>query len=465
MKDDKRMGLVAGYLTGDALGAPFHAVKAGHIQQLAGGRIDGYLANPILFPEKPARNHLPGLHAVTGQEFLAVLAGAADDGTGRSPLARAAAHLLDLAGEDDMGGGNAGVLRAPGKPLRRALERWRTEYLWELADYLARDTDGEGASPCARALACSLTEGATPLDATRLTHVRETSLVAAVVVARAGELLLADDDPKKTDAGAILEDLIETARAAEDELREGVQGEIWRDLGWGNPVCRFSECLSPLASLLKTGDDTLAEKTLVRQAVEFAPQRPVSHLQHGFAPVLVPWVLYRALGPLGPSHAVEDAINRGGEAPLAAGLIGGLTGARHGFDRLPDDWIEGCLAMEWAGALARNPSTAAVQGWIEAERSWTGREHALRRPLQEEIDRNRHDRLPAKKTKKEPAIIEDSQSLPFAPPPQVWLEQKGDELAPWEKKRLKSERARKRIDWKEDRRRAAKNKRGGEDSE
>ncbi len=463
MSDDKKIGLVAGFLAGDALGAPFYAVKAAHIQQLVGGWVDDYLADPILFPDKPNKNVLPGLHSIHGQEFLAVLAARNDQDTGQHPIARAAMLLRELAGDDfDNPHPALGALRAPGKPLRRALHCWSTEYPWEPEDHFALTETSEGASTAARALATVISETEfDPIGLARLTHLKEPALMAAWTIAWVARRLIEIENPKKIDADELLSELIADARTIEDALRDGPVGEHWRETGLGYPPARFSECLSPLASLLHTGDDALAEKTLVAQAREFAPLHSVAHTQHGFAPVLVPWVLYRALGPMAPAHAVEDAVNRGGEASLAAGLIGGLIGARYGFEHLPESWMAGCLAWDIARRLTLQPNAATEDDWLAAERGWTAREEELRAPLRKAVDAEKAAMVQSAKKKKKTAEKNAKASiqntpqgeLPFAPPPQVWLEEKGNELAPWEKQRLKSERGRKRIEWKEERRR------------
>jgi ADP-ribosylglycohydrolase len=451
---DKALGLVAGLLVGDALGAPFQAVKAGHIQQLLGGRAEGYLREAVLFPDRPEKNRLPGLHSVLGQEFLAVLAGAEDDGSGRSVLARTAGHLVELAGDEEAGASTLGALRTPGRPLRRAVARWKAEYPWETADHFARDEGSEGASCAVRALAAAVVPGVEAVEAARLTHLREAPLAAAWVVAEAARLLLAQEDAKRLDGAAIARHLVEGCRAVEDALREGEVGEQWRTLQWGTPVRRFSACLEPLASLLRAGDDGLAERTVLHEAAAHAPTREVTHVQHGFAPALVPWVLYRALGGLSPASALEDVLNRGGECALATGLLGALMGARYGVEHLPAEWIAGCRALPGLRARGLAPSVAGIEAWLAEERAWTAAEERMREPLRREAEKRRAAESARKKPerKAEPPTLHDQGSLPFAPPPQVWLEQREVDLAPWEKRRLKAERGRKRIDWKETRR-------------
>ncbi|MBX3728612.1 MAG: ADP-ribosylglycohydrolase family protein [Candidatus Sumerlaeia bacterium] len=451
---DKAFGLVAGLLVGDALGAPFQAVKAGHIQQLLGGRAEGFAREAVLFPERPEKNRLPGLHTVLGQEFLAVLAGASDDGSGRSPLARAAAQLAELAGDEEAGPSTQGAMRAPGRPLRRAVARWKAEYPWETADHFAPDEDSEGASCAVRALAAAVVPGVDAVEAARLTHLREAPLAAAWTISEAARLLLALDNPKRPDAAGIARHLVEGCRAIEDALREGEAGERWRVLQWGTPVTRFSACLEPLASLVREGDDALAERTVLHQAAAHAPTREVAHVQHGFAPALVPWVLYRALGSLSPASAIEDVLNRGGECALATGLVGALMGARYGAEHLPPEWLAGCRALGTVKARGLSPSAAAIDAWLGEERAWTAEEERLREPLRREAEKRRAAEPARKKPERnaDPPTLHDQGSLPFAPPPQVWLEQREVDLAPWEKRRLKAERGRKRIDWKETRR-------------
>ncbi len=447
----RHQGLLAGVLVGSALGAPFAHVKGAHIAQLLdGNRAEGYLANPVIFPDRPDKNTLPGLHAIHAQEFLAMIAAAHDDESGRMPLARAAAHLRELAGEDTE---STGALRHPGRPLKRTLARWAEAFPWDVEDHFASSEPSEGAGPAVRAIACVLLD-APPLDIARLTHTRETPLVAAVIIARLAELFLQVNNPKKIDAPGILEDLIARARTAEDELREGPVRELWRDACWGMPRARLSTALECIASLLRTDDDALAQKTLVAQSQDFAPEQAVASVHHGFAPVMIPWIVYKSLGNAAPANLMEETLNDGGETPLSTALIGGLCGARWGIENIPEEWLEGCLTWPAARHMLTKPDEAAVEQWLATERRLTAREDEMRAPLREALRKREAEdgKAPKKKKKPEPAPEFPTDKLPFAPPPHVWLEQKGEELAPWEKKRLKAERGKKRIDWKETRR-------------
>ncbi|MDX1971739.1 MAG: ADP-ribosylglycohydrolase family protein [Candidatus Sumerlaeia bacterium] len=475
-RESKLRALFLGVLVGDALGAPLNGLKAGHIGQLVpGGWYDEYLQpeTAVLQPEKPNRNHLPGLHSALGTAFLAFCGCRTDAVTTQHASARAAKALVDLAANTVPHAEDfphlTGHLRKPGKPLREALERWGADFPWEPAEHLAQEQSSEGAFPCVPALAvllnADLTDTLTPIPdfdvapavaVARFTHLRESSLVAAAVIVEAARLLLDCPDGKRLDAKATARALHAYARATEDRLRKGELPNRWSELGWGFPVQRFSECLSPLVSLLDVEDLGLVEKTLVKQAAEFQPDRPVTHLQHGFAPILIPWVLLKVLGPDSHSAAVEDVLNRGGETSLAAALVSGLLGARYGMEHLREEWLAGLRIRREAEALLDSPGEAAEEAWSAAEVQLTTREEAFRKPLYERAKRDAPEALKPKKEKKPEPKLEPNRptdKLPFAPPPQLWLGTEAEaELAPWEKQRLKAERGRKRIDWKEQRR-------------
>ncbi len=451
---DKRLGLLAGFLCGDALGRPFNGLKGGHIQQLAGGDVEDFPADPVLFPKEPERNCLAGVHSVLGQEFLAMVASIHPDETGRDAMAMWATFVKDLHGADDPSGTVASSLRRPGHPLSRALERWARDYPWEAKDHFALEEASEGASCCARAIAAALADDPGGYEAARLTHLKEAPLAGAFVVWRTARSLLETEDAKKIDVRSFVGELQQETRTFEDSLRTRETADLWTTIGFGRPVARLSDALPVLPSLIESGDDVLAERTLLNQAREFGPDRAVTHAQHGFAAAMVPWTLYRALGPASTPIAMMDAVNRGGRTSLAAALIGGLAGARHGIDSVPPEWLEGLRIWPRAKALLENPSEPTVEAWLAAERALGADEEKFRAPLREKARKARLEAGPERKKPKKPApeTAEDRGELPFAPSPQAWLEEKGNELAPWEKQRLKAERGRKRIEWKEDRR-------------
>ncbi len=46
-------------------------------------------------------------------------------------------------------------------------------------------------------------------------------------------------------------------------------------------------------------------------------------------------------------EAFRDILLRGGDTDTNACIIGGLIGAAHGFESIPDDWVEKVLSFEF----------------------------------------------------------------------------------------------------------------------
>jgi ADP-ribosylglycohydrolase len=456
--------IIRAALVGDALGAPFNGLKHGHIQQLAGGQVEGFLTDPLLQPDRPERNRLPGLHGSIGQRLIGALAFGAPDDLGRDPVARVGTRLQELAGEGEDEGYRLGSIREPGRPLRRAIMRWRAEYPWEAADFLAKAEVSEGISAAVMgiaAVACAPADpAATAVQLARLTHFRSTGVMPAVAVALLLESLLAHKPGEKIDAQGLVHDLIprlhEHEKAYEDQ-----HAREWRELGWGRPRAHLSKALEPLPSLLREENDDLAIRTIVATAEESAPEFKVTHPQHGFAAAAIPWAFYRALGPLAPVRSLEDIINRGGETSAIAAIVAALSVARHGAGSLPDEWYAAALAAPMVDQLIPAVSSDAFDQWVAAEARWTAGEEELREPLRDAIRRQKAveaDRARRKPPKKSSSVPQED--APFAPPPHLWLKP-GEEEDPKKKKILKEQRARRRIDWKEERK--DKRKQGPED--
>lgn len=463
---DRAQAVLQAALVGDALGAPFNGLKSGHIQQLIGNRAEGFLKNPKIQPGRPERNVLPGLHCSQGQRLLASLAALAPDSAGREPAARVGALLTDLAGDAEEAHGRLGALRQPGRPLRRAAIRWRTDYPWAEDDYFAttEESEGIGAALVGLVPACaeSPDSAALAVSLARLTHFKSLPVIAAVAVARLIELLRESGGGKKIDAQGIVRALLESVKVAE-EAYDKAHARTWRELGWGRTSTHLSEALGALPSLLREGDDLLAERTLVNTAAQVSSRFPVTHPQHGYVLTSLPWAFYRALGPLPGGIAVEDVLNRGGETSAVAALVAALSVARHGTATLPDEWWAGTLAIGEVPALFGAADETPFASWADRERGWSGREdRELHEPMREslrvdaELEAERERRKPKK------TGLPAQEDAAFAPPPHLWLKP-GEEENPINKKIMKEQRARRRIDWKEDRR--DKNRGGDEPPE
>ncbi len=189
----RRKDILRAALMGSALGRPVTNLKEGHVLQVWGAPPEGFHPTGVLFPEKPDRNTLPGLHGMAGQELLAALLASHPDSLGRTPVAFAGVALLELAGGAE--GEGTGLLRAPGRPLRRAIEGWRETYPWEEPDWFAETEISEGLGPALRGIVPVVMEWDEPLEAAgrlaRLTHARLLSQSAAIAAGLAVEELLA----------------------------------------------------------------------------------------------------------------------------------------------------------------------------------------------------------------------------------------------------------------------------------
>lgn len=450
-------------LLGDALASHFNGLKHGHVQQISGGPPEGFPADPIFFPDKPGRNHPVGIHTSVGQRLLSSLARGADD-LGRGPVARSGAYLLELAGPENTEEGLPyGALRQPGMPLRKAVDRWREVFPWEARDYFADEDESEGIAVAPLGLAAAeLNFDAEHLvGLARLTHFHPTALSASLAVRAAADLSL-EAGGGKFDAPQVMRTVLERLKHFEHWLDEEFHRD-WKELGWGRPPVRLSQALDPLVSLLAEENDDLAVKTIVKTAGESHPRGAVTHVQHGFAPAGLAWALYRGLGPLPAVRAVEDVLARGGECSTIASIVAGLMAARHGAECLPDEWYETLRASGRVDQLL-NGTEEDFEQWIEAERSWTAEEQAMQGELKAELDRKikadvaKGKAPPQKKPKKKASAPgEESEDLPFAPPPHIWLKP-GEEEDPRVKKKLKSARGKKKIGWKEEQRKKERDK-------
>lgn len=446
----RRGFIAAGAILGDTIGYPINGLRAGHARQLL-GPISGIPTRGDLFEDRPDRFREPGLHSALGQTLLAALSAFEPEPMGRGPAALAGARLLELAGD---GGDKAwGALRSPGRPLMHSIKQWREEFPWEGADFTRGRRGSKGASAAVMGLAVVAAgrgagDGALR-DLVRLTHGRFLPLASAYAVARCAELLLECGNPRRLDAQGLAGQLTADVSAEESRLIDAF-AEEWRAHEWGLPERRLSDALRPLASLLREGDDRLAAGTVLSGIRGFAPDCEVTHASHGFAAVAVPWALYRALGPHSPAAALDLVANDGGEVCTIGALAGGLLAARHGGEYFPEDWMRGVRARAIVDAAAAR-RTGWVEEWLAWEAVASGRESRRRA----ELVKARGTTPPAPRPQKPRAddtIAPPPDQAPFAPPPPEWLTRISPD-DPIEKRKLKESRGRKRIAWKEERRR------------
>lgn len=465
MQPRSRFSIIRAMILADAFGYPVNGLKGGHITQLA-GTMERILPDGNLFPDRPDRYRHAGLHGAASQHAIAVFSGFAPDAMGRTPVGVVGARLLELAGAGEGSDVSAlsGSLRAPGRPLRAAVARWRAEFPWDGNDFLARRSGSKGAFAVPAGLAMIAAGGASDdpqlHDLVRLTHERFEVQAAAYAVARLAELLLAAPDPRKLDTQDLLDQLIADTEQAEERLLARFLPQ-WREYDWTIAPARFSEVLAPLRILLREGRDDLVESALLQGIERFDPDCAVTQVTHGFAPVLVPFAIYRALGALSPQAVLEDIARRGMEVSLTGMIAAGLLAARWGNGPLPELWIPSVTAWPLLDQIEQQGDAYSWDEWTAAEADWSAQESARRSELQKRHDaheakqREKGHVSPPKKPSKEPE---------FAPPPPEWLGTRSvhDLEDPRIKKQLKEARARRRIDWKEDRRDAHRRSEDGD---
>ncbi len=455
---EQRQPLLVGALVGDAVGFPFQGLRKGHVQQVAEGRPEGFLADPILFPDKPDKNHLPGLHSSLGQRLLASLAIVREDEMGRDPVARVGAMLLELSGgAEPVDDHDFGALRALGRPMRNAVKKWRENYPWDETDWF-NSGDSEGVGPCA----VGLIPVALGMDdttdwcirLTRLTHFRLLPLAGACAVAECAKLLLPHQGDKRIDGPGIAKELLERVREIETRLIDSFASE-WNDLGWREPAVSLSHFLEPLGSLLVEHSDDLAASTIVRAAKESAPRLEVTHPQHGYVGAGLTWAIWKALSSESMPRTVEDVLNGGGETCGVGAVTMGLLGARFGTAGIPVELSTGCKAADVCKRILANPNETHFAELMTSESRWTAEEEAMRAPIREKLEKARmiaaaRQKLNESKSGGKKAASTAS-SIDVPPPEHLWLKP-GEEEDPKKKKLLKEARGRRRIDWKEDRR-------------
>lgn len=452
--NERRAFILPAAILADTIGYPINGVRAGHVRELI-GEFTGVPEDGNLFPDRPERYREAGLHSALGQKMFAIASAFEPDEMQRTPIGIAGARLLELAGD---GEGNAfGALRHAGRPLLGAAKTWREEFPWDGEDFLRGKRGSKGISGAVAGVV-QVAQGRRsndPVlpDLVRLTHGRFLPLAGAFATARLLELLLESLGGNKIDAHGILDALIADLRREEHALIERF-GAAWSESDWEIPSAKLSDALEPLGSLLREENDKLTVNSLLGGIERFVPDCNVTHAAHGFLPVSLAWAFYRALGSHSPATVLESTAMEGGETCAIGAITSALLAARYGAEFFPEEWFDRVRANALAREAARH-AEGWPERWLAAEKAWSAHEAATR----ESLIKKRGD-IPAKKKSGAPPPPKQGLALPpqepeaFAPPPAVWL-RKIDPDDPLQKHKLKESRGKKRIGWKEDRRRSS----------
>jgi ADP-ribosylglycohydrolase len=446
-----------GLAIGDALGAPLEGMKAGHIRQLF-GEVTDYLDTISAFPDKPTRWLPRGLYTDDTQQALAVAEVLAVQGEADPAVLSDIYVRLANEGPD---GAHFGSHRGTGHFFRRAVQA-----MIEGREPLRCGQNSAGNGAAMRiapvGLYCADDEEAmvhAVVEFSLLTHHDIRGVAAALAVARVVALFAGGRD-----SDAVAAELPDWLAGWEDRVAE----DYAEYLDPPPPVSfrrHMSECLRVLSSLLREADDLLAEKSVVLGAQRCEPVEPIAQAHAGFAPASVVMSIYRALSAKSFSEGLIAAVNAGGDADTVGAMTGAMLGARFGAEAVPAEWLEGLrnAAQIRARGQAMLDKTVDWSVWgdlVEFERELTREEMDLgKQGLSEnskvlEKKRRKQDQLRAKREQKPKA-----RDLGFAPPPEIWLrdaESEAEALDPREAKREKAQRGRKRIPWKDERRKKGK---------
>ncbi len=495
--EDRKAGILCGLAVGDALGAPFQGFKGPFIRELSAS-MEGYADLARLAPDRPERRRAPGLHTSPAQQALSVAIalriasangenGTSEDDGGPANLAQLSLDLwLRLYREPraprPVDEHSTGAFRGAPRSLRLALQR-----ATEVPDANLLRSQGAAmkveitldAAPRMAALACLPdAESADPMpramiELALLTHNDPRAVASAAAFAGAASALAQCATPRRMEPGEILSPAIEAARAAENILITEYKEYLNPDRAPGHDQ-DLSRSLAPLAALVREADDDLARRTLLAQAAEFAPEPPIRRPMVGFAPLDLPMALYHVLRAPSFIAGVEATLYEGGQTSLSCAMAGALLGARFGLETIPLALREGLLAR---GIIERLVSSRKkftrddAEFWIQEEWRWTREEEAAREALLHAVEEKRErkkrrekargaaaGRKSASKASAPPARPggEPSAPLPFAPPPEVWLRGAApgpQPPAPPGAPRGPKSDDKKRIPWKEERRR------------
>ena len=464
-------GCLLGLAVGDALGTPLEGLKDGHIFQVY-GEVTDYVDSVAGFPDRPAKWQLKGLYSSDTQQALAVADVLAIHGALElSALAELYQRLVDEGGAENR---ECGAHRGVNHFFRRALATVR-EASAAGGDlrHCGQPTPDNGAVARAIPLGLFFADDEEALsraviDASLLTHSDPRAVAAPLAVARVvGWMVRGELEPSEI-AQRLPRYVLEWETRLGDEYGEFLDPSSGHDR-----LHHFSKALAPLASLLREDNPTLTAKTIINEANAFDPPSHIAQPHDTFAPASVVMALYRALSARSFHEALGATINAGGDADTVGAITGGILGLRFGEGAIPPAWLRGLVNAEQVrrrgiALFQREVDWAHWEDYVEMEKDLTRRQiefeaHAMsehRRQVEKREAKQAQRRAQGAKTAAAKPATAD---LGFAPPPEVWLgkvrdnrDAGGADLDPIQAKKEKALRGRKRIGWKEDRRRGKK---------
>ena len=457
MSENRITAALVGAAVGDALGSPVRGMKPGHIVQKF-GRISDYPD-----PEKAYRDNLyhwrpRGLYSHITQQILAVTESLVTIGSYDPD--DIAEHFLSLYGS----GENEGLFRGRSFTLYKSLRS-----LQEGTSLLecGRPEPGMEALPRLIPVAIYLSGERDILrkaviELTLFTHNDPRAVGAGIAFAEVISSLVENPEQVMKYPEEFLSELAKDVRRGEEYLQDEygsyLSGDIPDDVWYV-----MSDALPVLIPCLKEDNADLVKKTILAEANRTKPMFPVSVVTQDYAPSGVSFFLYQLFTSTAFGPALLDVIHCGKESTIAGASAGGLLGVRLGMESIPPEWIEGLVNEDQIRLRGRELSSGFADWSVRTdlaslERKWTEKENRRRRREHEKYEREKEKKQkkssPPKKEKSEESI--DQEKAPFAPPPHVVFD---DELPdPIKAKKQKAIRGRKRIKWKEERRKKKRRK-------
>jgi ADP-ribosylglycohydrolase len=449
-------GFFPGMSIGDALGAPAQGLKPVRVNQLF-GRLADFQEPDKAFEHSPNNWRLKGLYSFPTQQALAVaesliLLNAYD-------LNNIYESLRSLYTEQ------GGVYRGMDEVFRKVMDS-RAVGDPPLSPGLCHPGIGNISRCLPFALYFKNNEEdlrRAILETCLLTNNDPRAIAGAAVCVRAASLLACDPDRPVHDPLELLENLRRFTRKSEEYLQDHYGQHLCTDL----PISLYyamSDSLDILPLCLKEKNRELVKLTILTEANRHQPPFTISVLNQDFAPSGVCYILYTLLTSRTFGMGIMDIINEGKESRAMGSLIGGLLGLRFGSSGMPEDWLSQIKGLNQL-ILRGRELYEGYPDWNERrdlalmEREFTEKEN-------EEIDIRRQALLRdrEKEEKRHPPRIKQASTInaklppqeeaPFAPPPSIVYG--GNLPDPLQAKKDKALRGRKRIEWKEDRRKKKK---------
>jgi ADP-ribosylglycohydrolase len=453
-------GAFVGMATGDALGAPSRGMKPGRVKQLF-NRLEGMPDPDIAYKETPSLWRMRGLYSSPSQQALAV----AD-----SILISAGFDINDIIESLlTLGDGHEeySLYRGADPVFLKALTKMKEGRRPPECSIM-----NPGISALTRALPLALYFREDPdmleksvIECTLLSHNDPRAIAGALAYAHTVTAFTYMNDLEKNPE-EFIENLCKKVRQGEERLQDdysrSLPGSVPREIYYS-----MSNTLKVLIPCLKEKNNDLVKMTLIAEANRQSPPYPISVVSQDFAPIAISYIIYISLKLKSFGMGILDIINEGKKSCTCGAITGSLLGLKFGMDGIDQEWQDSLI--NFSGISLRGSELAEFRpDWTERtdlvlmEKMWSVKEQAERKR-----------RIKGKEQKKRPGknknsqnknrTIPDQEDACFAPPPgQIFGTALPD---PVKSKKEKALRGKKRIDWKEKRRKGKKGMKETNDQE